>query len=101
MAEGTKFPILPSSFRLKGEMNNTEVNVNSLGTVNLLGKRGLLEIGFEAFFPKQNYSFCKCAPLAPYSYCGALQERMQRRILQCSIWKTICMRIHRMKSILF
>lgn len=78
MAEGMKFPILPSSFRIKGGMNNTEVNVNSVGTINLLGKRGLFEIEFESFFPKQNYSFCKCAPLAPYSYCGALQERMHK-----------------------
>lgn len=76
-SEGIKLPILPSSFRIKGEMNNTEVNINSIGTINLLGKRGLFEIEFESFFPRQNYNFCKCVPKEPYSYCSTLRDKMQ------------------------
>ena len=69
-----QLPVLPSSFAIKGEMINTEVNVNSVGAVNLLGKRGLESIQIQSFFPAQQYGFLKCAAKKPYQYCTELRR---------------------------
>lgn len=72
-----QLPVLPSSFFIKEAVNNTEVNINSIGTVNLLGKRGLKSIQFSSFFPAQQYNFLKCAAAAPYTYCAELIKAME------------------------
>ena len=72
-----QLPVLPSSFSIKGEMINTEVNINSIGAVNLLGKRGLKGLEFSSFFPGQAYNFCKCTPMAPYDYCKKVETAME------------------------
>ena len=54
-----RFAVLPSEYELTSESNNTQVIVNSLGEINLLGKRKLKNISFSSFFPKQKYSFCE------------------------------------------
>jgi len=61
-------PITPSNFQLKNPHINTIVNINELGDINLIGKRGLSEILIESFFPNQNYYFCKATPLDPQRY---------------------------------
>lgn len=73
-----QLPVLPSSFRIKEGVNNTEVNINNIGTINLLGKRGLKEVEISSFFPAQNYGFCKCVPQSAYGYyCRRLTEAME------------------------
>lgn len=69
-----QLPVLPSEFHVSGEMNNTEVNINSVGTVNLLGKRGLTTVPISSFFPAQQYNFCRCVADSPYSYCTELER---------------------------
>lgn len=54
-----RFAVLPSEYQLTSESNHTQVEVNSLGEINLLGKRKLKNISFSSFFPKQKYSFCE------------------------------------------
>lgn len=54
-----RFAVLPSEYELTSENNNTQVIINSLGEINLLGKRKLKNISFSSFFPKQKYSFCE------------------------------------------
>ncbi len=54
-----RFAVLPSEYELTSESNNTQVVINSLGEINLLGKRKLKNISFSSFFPKQQYSFCE------------------------------------------
>jgi len=61
-------PITPSEFELTNPHINKVVNINDLGDINLIGKRGLSEITIESFFPKQNYYFCKTTPLDPQKY---------------------------------
>lgn len=58
---GTSFrlAVLPSEFELTSESNNTQVVINSLGEINLLGKRKLKNISFSSFFPKEKYNFCQ------------------------------------------
>lgn len=50
-------PVNPESFSFTEKHNNTSVNVNSIGEVNLIGKRGLKEGTISSFFPNQNYNF--------------------------------------------
>lgn len=76
-----QLPVLPSSFNIKGEMINTEVNINSIGTVNLLGKRGLKGLEFSSFFPGQAYNFCRCTPMAPYDYCKKVETAMENNAI--------------------
>lgn len=61
-------PITPSKFELTNPHINKVVNINELGDINLIGKRGLSEITIESFFPNQNYYFCKTTPLEPQTY---------------------------------
>ena len=70
-----RLPVLPESYELSSAQNNTSVTVNSIGEVNLLGKRNLREISFASFFPKQHYEFCQCKPKKPMEYVREI-ERM-------------------------
>lgn len=54
-----RFAVLPSEYELTSESNNTQVVINSLGEINLLGKRKLRGVSFSSFFPKQKYNFCQ------------------------------------------
>lgn len=56
-----RIAVLPSEYELTSESDNTQVKVNSLGEVNLLGKRKLKNVSFSSFFPNQTYSFCEYA----------------------------------------
>lgn len=52
--------VLPSEFELTSESNNTQVVINSLGEINLLGKRKLKKIFlFPFLFPEEKYEFCQ------------------------------------------
>lgn len=72
-----RLPVLPESYELSSAQNNTSVTVNSIGEVNLLGKRNLREISFASFFPKQHYEFCQCKPKKPMEYVREI-ERMKK-----------------------
>lgn len=52
-----RLPILPSEFQVKSSNTNERVKINAIGMINLLGKSDLKEIGIDAFFPAQEYSF--------------------------------------------
>lgn len=62
-------PVNPESFVFTEKHNNTSVIVNSLGEVNLLGKRGLKEGTISSFFPNRNYNFsANSGRKKPYDY---------------------------------
>lgn len=52
-----RFAILPSEYELTSESDNTQVNINKLGEINLIGKRKLKTVSFSSIFPKQNTAF--------------------------------------------
>ena len=52
-------PVTPSEFQITEKHGNTTVVVNSLGEINLLGKRGLKEGSLSSFFPNQVYDFAQ------------------------------------------
>ena len=55
--EKFRLPVLPPDFQVKSSSNNERVSINSIGMINLLGKKDLKELSIETFFPSQNYSF--------------------------------------------
>lgn len=78
--ETIQFPVPPGAFRASGKQNNTTVNVNNVGDVNMLGNAGLVEISLSSIFPAQQYSFCVCTPQAPYSYVKTIEQWRKSRI---------------------
>lgn len=68
------FPISPASFTVSDSYGNSSVNINSLGEMNMLGKRKLSTISFSSFFPAQYYDFQQVFTLRdPYSYVADIQ----------------------------
>jgi len=59
-------PVTPSEFSITEKSGNNTVVINSLGEINLLGKRGLKEGSISSFFPDQDYQFVKGDPPDPY-----------------------------------
>lgn len=57
--EQLRLPVTPGQFELSQRNNNTVVNINALGEINLIGKKGLASISLSSFFPVQEYYFCK------------------------------------------
>ncbi|MDO5565471.1 MAG: LysM peptidoglycan-binding domain-containing protein [Planctomycetia bacterium] len=67
--ERIRLPVIPSSFEVSVPHQNTTVNINELGEINLIGKTGLTSMTIESFFPMQQYSFCLHNDLQkPYGY---------------------------------
>lgn len=54
-----RFAVIPAEYEVTSTSNNTSVNINSLGEINLLGKGNLKIVPFASFFPKQKYYFCQ------------------------------------------
>lgn len=62
------FPVDPPDFKVTNGYNNSTLNINSLGDVNMKGKRALSSISFSSFFPAQQYDFVRAIALNPYTY---------------------------------
>ena len=56
-----RFAVLPQEYEITSESNNTQVNINGFGEINLLGKRKLKTVSFSSFFPKREESYCEYA----------------------------------------
>lgn len=57
--EKLRLAIPPSEFNISHDSQNTIVNVNNIGQVNLLGNKTLKGISFSSTFPSQIYDFCQ------------------------------------------
>lgn len=51
------FPITPESFEVTDSWQNEELNINKLGLITMIGKRGLRSLTISSFLPKQSYPF--------------------------------------------
>lgn len=77
--ESVTFPVSPPSFEVSNAYNNNTINVNSLGDINMLGKRGLTTIKFSSFFPAQAYDgIVNTTPDSPYSYIEKIKSFAQK-----------------------
>jgi LysM repeat protein len=52
-----RLPVLPSGFEESLSQQNTSLNINSYGEVNILGKRSLKTLSLSSFFPSKSYGF--------------------------------------------
>ena len=67
------FSVNPESFAFTEKHNNTSVNVNSIGEVNLLGKRDLKTGTISSHFPKRDRNYANnSGRQAPYTYINKL-----------------------------
>ena len=74
-AYSVNFPVSPPDFEVGNPYNNQTVNIQSLGDVNMLGKRGLQTIKFSSFFPAQAYNFVQTLSIAsPYDYVNQVRK---------------------------
>lgn len=75
--ERLRLPVTPF-FNPERSMNNQQINLNEVGTVNLAGNKGLMTMTFESFFPAQDYYFIESSDvnLDPYFYVDKI-EKMQ------------------------
>lgn len=84
-----RFAVLPPEYELTSESNNTQVIVNSLGEINLIGKRKLKNISISSFFPKQKYSFCQYTSFpAPKESVKIIEEMKNNGILRLTMTGT-------------
>lgn len=74
-----RIPVLPPEYKVTSAQHNTTVNVIGLGEITLKGKRGLQEISFSSFFPKQyDSSYCDFSNIkSPKAYVDII-EKMKR-----------------------
>lgn len=74
-AYSVSFPVSPPDFEVGNPYNNQTVNIQSLGDINMLGKRGLQTVKFASFFPAQAYTFVQTLSLAsPYDYVNQIKK---------------------------
>lgn len=73
--EKLQLPVPPPSFEISNGNNNTTVNINDIGEINLIGKGRLATITINSFFPAQQYPFCQYSGFpTPYD-CVSMIER--------------------------
>ena len=84
-----RFAVLPTEYELTSESNNTQVNVNALGEINLIGKRKLKNVSFSSFFPKQKYYFCQYTTFPTPKESVKIIEKMKNKgVLRLTITGT-------------
>ena len=78
---GTKFrfPVLPAEYEITSESNNTQVVINAMGEMNLIGKRKLKNVSFSSFFPNEKYPFCQYSAFPAPKKSVAIIEKMKNR----------------------
>ena len=59
-------PVPPSSYSVKVNNNNSIINIQSLGDINMIGKTGLQKISFSTFLPGIDNSLYKAVDTAEY-----------------------------------
>lgn len=86
------FPVLPSEYKVSSSQANTTVNINALGEVNLLGKKGLRTVSFSSFFPHCPESYCEFYQInQPKVYVTQLERMKQNGPMKLYISNSISM----------
>ena len=81
-----RLPVLPASYSVQTSQKNQTANINALGEVNLLGKRGLTEISWSGFFPMRKQTYCEYSNLlSPSNSVNLIEKMKQNGIVQLII----------------
>lgn len=86
--DSIQLPILPASYNVTRDAGHETVNVQNLGDVTILGKRGLSSIELESFFPNKDYSFAAYKKKqSPWEYVKKILS-WQEKTLRLVVTKT-------------
>ncbi|HEK4934997.1 TPA: peptidoglycan-binding protein LysM, partial [Clostridioides difficile] len=77
-----RFPILPTSFEISGNINTSTTNVLKLGEVIVCGGMGLRTTEINSFFPSKQYHFCNYKDFPqPYDCVNKLKRWMEQGLI--------------------
>lgn len=86
-----KIPVLPSSFMVQDGYKIEEVNINAIGTVGIRSGRGLSEVSWDCYFPKEADSCCNYGTVRPpKTYVTVIERMMRRGPVRLQITQTSC-----------
>lgn len=74
------FPVLPASYSVSDGQNNSTVNVNAIGDINLLGLPTLTEISWDGFFPHENADYVQDYSMNPVECVNRIKTMMQKGV---------------------
>lgn len=67
------FPVNPSSYEIKNPHQNSTININAIGEMNMMGKAGLRTLEISSFFPEEAYGWEVSYPsMDPYAYVSTI-----------------------------
>ena len=77
-----RFPILPTSIEISGNINTSTTNVLKLGEVIVCGGMGLRTTEINSFFPGEQYHFCNYKDFPqPYDCVNKLKKWMEQGLI--------------------
>lgn len=89
-----RFPVLPEEYTVTSVQGNVTVNINALGEINLLGKRGLKGVGFSSLFPAAYQSYCEFTSIKkPQKYIELLEKMKRKGFMKLYITSVISMNV--------
>ena len=65
-SDSITLPVQPPSYSVSVSNNNSIINIQSIGDINMIGKTGLQKISFSTFLPGIDYEFVKAVDTADY-----------------------------------
>lgn len=84
-----RFAVVPPEYEMQSESNNTQVTINGLGEINLLGKRKLRRVSLASFFPNQVYDFCQYTDfLNPEESVNIIEKMKNKGVLHLTMTGT-------------
>lgn len=92
--ERVRIPVLPSSYTITSEQDNTSVTVCNLGEVTLRGKRKLQQVSFSSFFPMHyDASYCDARSKSPISMVNKIEAMKQAGSVKLIITGILAMKV--------
>lgn len=92
--ERVRIPVLPSSYTITSEQDNTSVTVCNLGEVTLCGKRKLQQVSFSSFFPMHyDASYCDVRSKSPISMVNKIEAMKQAGSVKLIITGILAMKV--------
>jgi len=78
--EKLHLPVPPPNYDVTGAMNNSTINVENIGEINMLGRPKLKPVTISSFFPAQEYSFCQYSGFPNPNQCVDMIEKWKNSL---------------------
>lgn len=80
-----RIPVLPSSYDVTSEQDNTTMTVCNLGEISIKGKRKLRSISFSCFFPKRDDTYVDGRLKSPSWYVKQIEQMKRKGTVKLTI----------------